>query len=56
MTEFFSEHISAAKHVKTQAMESREEEAGFQAIEARFKADVYGALCLWYRAPVTLCI
>lgn len=43
MTEFFSEHISAAKHVKTQAMESREEEAGFQAIEARFKADVYGA-------------
>lgn len=43
MTEFFSEHISAAKHVKTQAMEGWEEAAGFQAIEARFKADVYGA-------------
>lgn len=43
MTEFFSEHISGAKHVKTQAMEKWEEKAGFQAIEARFKADVYGA-------------
>ncbi len=44
MTEFFSEHISAAKHVKSQSMERWEEDAGFQAIEARFRADVYGAL------------
>ena len=41
MTEFFSEHISAAKHVKAQAMESLEMEEGLQAINQRYKADIY---------------
>ena len=41
MTEFFSEHISAAKHVKAHAMEEREVEEGLRAIDARFKADIY---------------
>ena len=41
MTEFFSEHISAAKHVKAHAMEDREIEEGLRAIDQRFKADIY---------------
>ena len=41
MTEFFSEHISAAKHVKAHAMEDREIEEGLRAIDQRFKADLY---------------
>ncbi len=44
MTEFFSEHVSAAKHVKTKAMEKREERAGFEAIDKRYKADIYAGL------------
>lgn len=43
MTEFFSEHISAAKHVKAQAMEELEAEEGLRAIDERYKADVYYA-------------
>jgi ATP-binding cassette subfamily B protein AbcA/BmrA len=43
MTEFFSEHISAAKNVKTQALEDREEREGLQEINKRFKADLFGA-------------
>ncbi len=43
MTEFFSEHISAAKHVKAQAMEGLEAEEGFRAIDERYKADIYYA-------------
>ena len=42
MTEFFSEHISAAKNVKTQALEDREEKEGLAEINKRFKADIYG--------------
>ena len=41
MTEFFSEHLSAAKHVKAHAMEDWELEAGLRAIDARYKADIY---------------
>ena len=44
MTEFFSEHISAAKNVKTQALEDREEREGLQEINKRFKADLFGAV------------
>ena len=43
MTEFFSEHISAAKHVKAQAMEELETEEGLRAIDERYRADVYYA-------------
>ena len=43
MTEFFSEHISAAKHVKAQAMEELEAEEGLRAIDERYKADIYYA-------------
>ena len=43
MTEFFSEHISAAKHVKAQAMEKLEAEEGLRAIDERYKADIYYA-------------
>ena len=43
MTEFFSEHISAAKHVKAQAMEDLEIEEGLRAIDERYKADIYYA-------------
>ncbi len=43
MTEFFSEHISAAKHVKAQAMEDWETEEGMRAIDKRYKADIYYA-------------
>lgn len=43
MTEFFSEHISAAKNVKTQALEDREEREGLAQINKRFKADVFEA-------------
>ena len=44
MTEFFSEHISAAKNIKTQAMEDQEEAAGLAAIDKRFRADLYEAI------------
>lgn len=43
MTEFFSEHISAAKHVKAQAMEDWETEEGMRAIDKRYRADLYYA-------------
>lgn len=43
MTEFFSEHISAAKHVKAQAIEDLEMEEGLRAIDQRYKADIYYA-------------
>ena len=40
MMAFFSEHLAAIKHSKAQVMEEEEIRAGFEAIEARFKADV----------------
>ena len=43
MTEYFSEHISAAKNVKTQALEDREEKEGLAEINKRFKADIFYA-------------
>lgn len=43
MTGFFSEHISAAKHVKAQAMEELEMEEGLRAIDERYRADIYYA-------------
>ena len=43
MTTFFSEHISAAKHVKAQAMEDLEVAEGLKAIVSRYKADLYYA-------------
>ena len=43
MTTFFSEHISAAKHVKAQAMEDLEVTEGLKAIDSRYKADLYYA-------------
>ncbi len=46
MTEFFSEHISAAKNVKTQAMEDMEENAGVAAIKKRFQAEIYEAIMI----------
>lgn len=44
MTAFFSEHIACAKHVKAQGMEEQEIEAGLQAIETRYKADILNVL------------
>lgn len=41
MTEFFSEHLSCAKHVKAQSMEEREIEEGFRMIEKRYKVGIY---------------
>ena len=38
-----SEHISAAKHVKAQAMEDLEVTEGLKAIDSRYKADLYYA-------------
>ena len=43
MTEFFSEHISAAKHIKAHAIEDLEVEEGLKAIDARYQADLYYA-------------
>ena len=40
MTSFFSEHVACAKHVKAQSMEDREVEAGYTAINSRYKADI----------------
>ncbi len=50
MTEFFSEHISAAKHIKAQAMEDLEVEEGLKAIDARYKADIYYAFMSTFQA------
>lgn len=44
MTAFFSEHLSAGKYVKAQAMEEKELESGFQAIDTRYYADIYYAV------------
>ena len=46
MTRFFSEHLSAAKHVKAQAIEDLEVEGGFDVINERYRADVYYACML----------
>ncbi|MCR4956505.1 MAG: ABC transporter ATP-binding protein/permease [Lachnospiraceae bacterium] len=40
MTIFFSEHVSAVKYVKAQAMEEIEIQEGFRAIDERYKADI----------------
>lgn len=40
MTSFFSEHISAAKHIKAQGMEEDEIAEGYKAINARYRADL----------------
>lgn len=43
MTEFFSEHLSSAKFVKTQAIEEYEIEEGYKAINTQYKAGIYSA-------------
>ena len=45
MTGFFSEHLSASKYVKAQAMEQQELEEGYRAIDLKYRADlVYAVL------------
>lgn len=46
MTEFFSEHLSNAKHVKVQAVEEREIEEGYKAINKQYAAGVYYAFMI----------
>ena len=41
MTSFFNEHIGAAKHVKANALEQLEIDAGLEAINTRYRADIY---------------
>lgn len=43
MTSFFSEHLSATKYIKAQAMEEHEIEAGYKAIDSKYKADIMNA-------------
>lgn len=43
MTGHFSQHLSGMKHVKTQNIEEMEYLTGCQAIDARYRADVYYA-------------
>lgn len=43
MTAWFSEHLAAAKYVKVQTMEEQEIRNGYQAIEKRFRADLFYA-------------
>ena len=43
MTGHFSQHLSVMKHVKTQNIEETELAAGYEAIGARYRADVYYA-------------
>lgn len=43
MTTFFSEHLSAGKYVKAHSMEDKELENGYQAINARYRADIFYA-------------
>lgn len=52
MTSFFSEHLAGVKHVKAQAMEEEERQAGFRAIESRFKADVFYAFVIAFQVTV----
>ncbi|MBR4393133.1 MAG: ABC transporter ATP-binding protein [Oscillospiraceae bacterium] len=44
MTRFFSEHLSAMKHIKVQSLEDKEMEEGYKAIDARYKADLWAAI------------
>lgn len=44
MTTFFSEHLAAGKYVKAHVMEEKELENGYEAIESRYRADVYYAV------------
>lgn len=44
MTGFFSEHLSAAKYVRAQAMEQQEIAEGYRAIDAKYHADVINAI------------
>ncbi len=46
MTSFFSEHLTATKFVKTRGIQKQELEAGFKAIDARYKADLYKTLMM----------
>ena len=41
MTSFFAEHVSAMKHVKTQNIEEAETASGYEAIDARYRADIW---------------
>lgn len=43
MTSFFSEHLSATKYVKAQAMEEQEIDEGYKAIDTRYRADIINA-------------
>lgn len=44
MTGYFSEHLSAVKHVKAQATEEHEITDGYRAIDAKYKADLLYAV------------
>lgn len=44
MTTFFSEHLAAGKYVKAHVMEEMELESGYEAIESRYRADIYYAV------------
>lgn len=44
MTTFFSEHLAAGKYVKAHVMEEKELESGYEAIESRYRADIYYAV------------
>ena len=44
MTTFFSEHLVAGKYVKAHVMEEKELESGYEAIESRYRADIYYAV------------
>lgn len=52
MTGFFSEHLGAVKHFKAQNMEEGEREAGFAAIESRFRADIFKAFIVAFQVTI----
>lgn len=41
MTAWFSEHLAASKYVKVQGLEEQEVKMGQEAIESRYRADIY---------------
>lgn len=52
MTMFFSEHVTAAKYVKASSMENKEEQAGYAAIERRFRASVIYAFIYAFQTMI----
>lgn len=45
-TSYFSEHVGTMKYAKAQVMEEQERKGGFEAIEQRFKADIFYAFSI----------